>query len=191
MNLSIESASNNLEGLGKKELWKVRNERSDGYGIRIREKAFLTELIKNDGRIVPAYEAAFPDEAGRVSDVTKLTRGKGILSRGRVQEYMQTVLASKEISPEWVIGEIAGIAKDKDTERTSDKLKALELLGKFLKLFKSDEVGTKNTINLNISENTARRIFERRKRYETGGRGEFIDIGGESGATVNGEENAD
>jgi hypothetical protein len=190
MNFTIESTSNNLEGLGKKALWKVRNKRSDGYGIRIREKAFLTELIKNDGRIVPAYEAAFPDEAGRVSDVTKLTRGKGILSRGRVQEYMQTVLASKEISPEWVIGEIAGIAK-KNGGLTSDRLSALALLGKFLKLFKSDEIGTKNTINLNISEDTARRIFERRKRYETGGRGEFIDIGGEPSVTVNGEENTD
>lgn len=183
MNLTIESGSNNLEGLGKKELWKVRNERMDGYGIRIREKAFLTELIKNDGRIVPAYEAAFPDEAAKVSDVTKLTRGKGILGRGRVQEYMQTVLASKEISPEWVLGGIADVAKQ--TESDSDKLKALELLGKFLKMFKGDEA-VRSTINLNISEDTARRILERRKRYETGGRGEFIDIGGDGSVVVNG-----
>jgi len=188
MKLTIEPESNNLEQLGKKELWRVRNERMEGYGTRLRERLFLSELLKNDGRIVPAYEAAFPDEAKKVSDGTKLSRGKGILARGRVQEYMREILESKDISPEWVIG---GIKKTVDEcENPSDKFKGYEMIGKILKMFKGEET-TKNTINLNISEDTARRIFDRRNKYRTGDKGEFIDIGGNASVSVNGEKNVD
>lgn len=177
------------------ELVDIRKERADGYGIRLREKAYLTALLKNDGKLIPAYEEAFPSEAAKVEDGAKLKRAKAILKRTWVQEYMRKMLESKEVSPEWIVGSVVEIARRSNADK--DKLRALEILAKITKLIGGAEgSSTKNTINLNISEDTAVRLLARRERYETGGRGDFIDVkGGDEpegviGDIVDGEENA-
>lgn len=169
--------------------WQTENARMDGYGIELREKAFLTALLRNDGKIVPAYRDVFPDEAEKIGTQTMLSRGKKILERTAVQEQMKKMLKSNEVNPEFVLGGIVEIAKG--AERDADKLKGYELLGKFLKLFGSADQ-KKNTFNININEDTARRLLERRERHEVGGRGDFIDVRvdgeGDDGSGVDGEE---
>lgn len=151
--------------------------RVEGYGLRDKEMRFVGELLKADGKVVEAYEKAFGNEEG-LSDDAMLRRGRKIMERPRVRKRMMEVLGSKEISPEWVVGKIKEVI-DGVGERSSDKLKALEMLAKVMKMLGagSSEV-TKNTINVNISEDTAIRLLERRRKHETGGRGDFIDIKG-------------
>lgn len=167
------------------ELQEIEKERVDGFGIRLIEKIFLQSLLRHDGKLVSAYRDAFPDE--KVSPMVMLRRAKKIVERKRVKDYMGQMLESKEISPEFVLGGITDIAKN--AKRDADRLKGYELLGKFLKMFKTE--GTKNTtLNLNINEDTARRLLERRGRHEIGGRGDFIDVNreGDDGDLIDGEE---
>lgn len=165
------------------EKWRIENTRMEGYGIQLVEKNFLSCLLRNDGRIVMAYREAFPDAVKDVSAKQMLRRGRMILKRGRVQEYMKQMLKSKEVGPEYVLGGIMEIAQG--GSRDMDRLKAYELLGKFLKMFQS-EGSTKNIYNLNIGEDTATRLLERRGKYEIGGRGDFIDVRGDEGVGSNG-----
>jgi hypothetical protein len=168
--------------------WRTENARMDGFGIRLREKAYLSALLRNDGKIVPAYRQAFPEEAKRVGAQTMLERGKKILARGAVKEQMEKMLQSKEISPEYVLGGIVEVAKG--AEQDKDKLRGYELLGKFLKMFGSGGV-EKTTYNINIDEDTARRLLERRDRYEIGGRGDFVDVKDDGEADESGGEHGE
>jgi hypothetical protein len=167
------------------DIQKAEDARVGGFGIRLVEKVFLQSLLRHDGKLVSAYRDAFPDE--KVSATTMLKRAKRIVERDRVKEYMKQMLVSKEISPEFVLGGITEIAKG--AKRDSDRLHGYELLGKFLKMFKTESKGS-TTLNLNINEDTARRLLERRERHEVGGRGDFIDVNGrgEDRDIIDGEE---
>ncbi len=159
-----------MENKGVRKLEDVRME---GFGVQLKEKLFLSELLRHDGKIVPAYRAAFPDEAKGVSDGVALRRGQGILSRNRVKEYMEKMMKSKEVGIEYILGGITRIAEEGESDAV--KLKAFETLGKYLKMFQTEDKGSK-TININIDGKTAERLLERRKKYEIGGRGDFIDV---------------
>jgi hypothetical protein len=169
---------------------QMREEVVEGYGIRIKEVVFLEKLIECDGKVIPAYEKAFGEEAEGMSNLMKKRAAYQIMNRVEVRKKMERMFKVKDISAEGVLGGIQKIAEGEMT-RDGDKLKAWELLGKFLKLFGKGEE-RRETINLNIDEGTAVRLLERRSRYETGGRGDFIDVrggGGESGDS-DGEEDA-
>ncbi len=181
---------NKIKKLGKKEIFRIEETRVGGFGLRLTEKVFLNALLVNDGKLAASYRAAFPEEAAKVCIATQLSRAKAIVGRASVQGYMEQILESKEISPEFILGGISKIAKNGLQEK--DQLHAYELLGKFLKMFKSEAKGS-TTLNLNINESTATRLLERRQKHEIGGRGDFIDVnpGGGSGNDVDGEEKFD
>lgn len=177
----------------EKDIMGIEDARAGGLGLRMTEREFLRALVRHEGKIVSAYREVFPDEAKQISPNTMLKRGKKILERKVVKEYMARTMRANEVSVEYVLGGIIDVADN--AKKDVDRLKGYELLGRFLKMFGDGNNGSNNTFNINISEDTARRLLERRGRYEIGGRGDFIDVkddkGGGRGDVINGEEIVD
>ncbi len=62
-----------------------------------------------------------------------------------VQKYLQDALEKEHITPDWILGQIKSLATGSKSEQT--KLRALELLGKYLKMFSESP---KSQLNLNV-----------------------------------------
>lgn len=105
--------------------------------LSLRHQTFLSEYVQNGFNASKAYQAVYEDsseDAARKSASRLMTR-----------EDIQKALAERvqAISPDYVLSEIQSIG-DKAI-RPSDKLRAMELLGKYHALFKE----TNQNLNLN------------------------------------------
>lgn len=144
---------------------------------------FVMALERNGGDVMKAVRSLNP--GWRQWDDDKV-RAKGIelLRREGVGEAIREALNSFKVTPMRVIGMLERIATNAD--RDSDRLKALEMLGKWCNIF--NETKTQNvTNNLHISEDAAVRLLERRGSHVID-RGRFVDASGETSSVIDGEE---
>jgi len=85
--------------------------------------------------------------------------------KGRdVEKAIQKELESfqlKELTPEKVLGKLYSIVFDNDNQyKSSDKVRCLELIGKYLSLFKDTLNVKTEDINLNMSQDELKRELE-------------------------------
>lgn len=146
-------------------------------------RRFVDALVAASGNLSAAVRNAYPSYAGRsAEDCYK--RGMVIMKKEKVKELVEQEMKAQGVSVGGIINDIVVISKE--AGRDADKLRALELLGKFKKMFES-EVVKNQTLNLNISEDAARRILERRDKFNIGKGGRFQgidDSGGDSSVDV-------
>ena len=78
-------------------------------------------------------------------------------------------------------------------DRDTDRLKALEMLGKWCRIFNEDGKVINVHNNLNISEDAAVRLLERRHKFDIGQGGKFLGVNapGDTGHVVDGETQPD
>lgn len=99
--------------------------------LSARQKRFIAEYLKDCNGGKAAIRAGYSEVSARVQAVKLLKRNdvKALVSKGLAKQVKRT-----EVKADQVIAELALVAFSK-IEKTSDKLKALELLGKHLSLF--------------------------------------------------------
>jgi len=76
-----------------------------------------------------------------------------------VKEQINKALTKTNVNPDYVLGNIKRIAENSDKEST--QLKALELLGKYLKLFSDTDKKTNVNFNVDLTYEQAQRILKR------------------------------
>lgn len=159
--------------------WKLARENRD----------FLLALEKHEGDLVMAVKSCNSGYRA-YSEEKCLEYGKKLLKRDGVGDSIKQSLRAYKVTPMRIIAMIEQIAMGAD--RDSDKLKALEMLGKWCNIFNQDRP-TQVTNNLNITEDAAVRLLERRASYQIGDGGKFLDVhdGGSEGDGHDGEEELD
>lgn len=120
--------------------------------LSLRHQTFLSEYVQNGFNASKAYRDVYLTEDEGVS--------RACASRLLTNENIQKALAElvNKITPEYVLSLISSIAMD--GKRDSDRLRAMELLGKYHALFKD------TTQNLNIHAITSDDLEGLRKRLE-------------------------
>ena len=117
------------------------------------QKIFVNEYLI-DRNATRAYKAAYP---GIKNDNTAAASGNRLLRNDKVAEYIKERMAEKaertEVKGDDVIRELATIGFAKTTSvnefevKTSDKLKALELIARILGMF-TDKSEIKATVSI-------------------------------------------
>lgn len=162
----------------------------NAFGPEIETREFIAKLVECKGMLVEAVKKFFPHYNYSTDEVCYV-KGMDALSSTRAKELLKGALDANSISVDDIINQIADIVKDEKTA-ARDKLRGLELLGKFKEVFVDRKIGSVNTYNLNISEDAATRLLERRGRYDIGTGGKFNDVKVRSGGdVVDGEEVSD
>jgi hypothetical protein len=87
--------------------------------------------------------------------------GSKYLKDSRVKAFVREALSSQLISPEWVLVKLKNIAEEGESE--SVQLRALELLGKYLKLFSDDVKKTNAYLNIDLTNEQAFKILRSNK----------------------------
>ena len=162
------------------EDWKISRENRD----------FILALETHDGDPYAAFKSLnvqyrkWPKEKCR-------SRVVEILRRTEVRGAIEDALRSYKVFPSRIIGMIERIASTAD--RDTDRLKALEMLGKWCRIFNEDGKVINVHNNLNISEDAAVRLLERRHKFDTGQGGKFLGVyvEGDTGNVVDGETQPD
>lgn len=101
-----------------------------------RHQTFLSEYVQNGFNATKAYKDVY-DPA---NDNVAAACSSRLLSKDKIQKALEERV--QNITPEWVLSEIQSVGKE--ATRPSDKLRALELLGKYHALFKD----TSQNLNL-------------------------------------------
>jgi hypothetical protein len=161
-------------------------ERYSIFAPELEARAFVDKLVENNGEVVKTMRQLYPT-LKQQGAVYVMKKGLELCEALRVKELIKEALDKKSISVESIVSKILEISKS--AKRDSDKLRALELLGKFKNMFNDGMGGNKVEYNLNISEDAARRLLERRTRYDIGQAGRFN--GGSTCDVINGEEVVD
>jgi len=143
---------------------------------------FVMALERHGGDVVKATRSLNPAWNSWSEDKVK-AKSIELLRRNGVGEAIRDALSSFKVTPMRIIGMLERIASKAD--RDSDRLKALEMLGKWCNIF--NETKTQNvTNNLHISEDAAVRLLERRQNHVID-RGRFVDAPGENSSVIDGE----
>jgi phage terminase small subunit len=97
-----------------------------------KQKRFVAEYIIDLNATQAAIRAGY-------SPQTAYSQGQRLLKNVEVQEYVekakQKLIVRSDITIERVLRELASIGLDNEKERTTDRLKALELIGKHLGMY--------------------------------------------------------
>jgi phage terminase small subunit len=124
-----------------------------------RQKRFVAEYLIDPNQKQAAIKAGY-------SEKTAEQIGYQLLQKTSVAEAIakaQEKRAKKaDVTAAKVLQELADIGFDKDNERTTDRLKALELMGKHLAMF-TDKVEMKATIT-EADVRLVEKVYERLER---------------------------
>lgn len=104
---------------------KVRRTKAN-HGMSLKQRKFADEYLRTGSEKLAA------EKAYNVQGPTASSIGCENLAKPVISDYVQTQLRMQDITPEFVIQRIAEETKD---DNSLIRLKALELLGKHLKLF--------------------------------------------------------
>lgn len=96
------------------------------HGMSIKQRKFADEYIRTGSEKLAA------EKAYNVIGTNATAIGSQNVAKPIIAEYIEKQLRMKDITPEFVI---EGIAREAADENSIIRLKALELLGKHLKLF--------------------------------------------------------
>ena len=141
------------------------------FGPEIEVREFIAKLVECKGNLVDAVKRFFPHYNYSTDEVCYV-KGMDALNSKRAKELLKSALDANSISVDDIVNQIAIIVKDEKTA-PRDKLRGLELLGKFKEVFIDKKIIGGATYNLNISEDAATRLLERRGKYDIGTGGKF------------------
>ena len=111
----------------------------DKDGLTVKERRFIEAYLQHGNGSQAAREAGFDiGKYGGGSTKAKEQKiasalGEQYLNKPHIKTYMAKIMLRRKISPEAILSRIDQLADN--AERDSDKLRALELLGKHVKLF--------------------------------------------------------
>ena len=142
------------------ELKRVEDmENYNVFGPEREARKFIEVLIESDGNLVRAMRKIKP-HLRKENVETVYEKGLRMIRGHRIQELMTEELNKEGATASKIVSDLYKISQD-ETTAVKDKLRALELLGKFRKIFDIDDrKGT--TYNLNISADAAERLLSRR-----------------------------
>lgn len=113
-----------------------------------KQKLFCDEYLI-DMNATRAYKAVY---ATCKKDGTARTNGNKLLTKTDIQAYLDSRRKAIEekaiITQEMILKELKSIAFDKEKEHTTNRLKAIELAGKHIGMFKE----TNMNVNMNYEE---------------------------------------
>lgn len=124
----------------KKTVAKKPAPRVGAQDLRIRKETFALEYVKCLNARKSAIVAGYT-EVSAATQGSKLLRDPYV--QEKINEYLENAAKNTEVTVENIINATAKIAFAEYGERTSDRLKALELLGKKFGIW--DGVSGKNT----------------------------------------------
>ena len=99
-------------------------------------KTFVLNYISN-GKAIESYKKAGYSHKGADSGAYRLLKNKGICRA--IQACESAVAKESDLTVEWISSQIQGIAQS-ETAKPQDRLRALELLGKYKGMFKEQSV---------------------------------------------------
>ncbi len=141
------------------------------------EMKFVKNLRESEGRLIEAVLATFP-ELKKCDNETRYAKGQEMLKR--TTKRMSSALKALGADPTYIIASVLDIAEN--SEKDAVRLKAFQMLAEFNKMFGAEKPGNQIINNLNISEDAAVRILERRRKHDIGAGGSFLGLraGGDS-----------
>ena len=158
--INIEELENKIETLENPE---DRELAQDILKINKPQKRgkYLKEVTPKERRLIKAY-IRWPDDSMKACKAagynpTSVLSANAIVHRVRrkSEATMQKELENAELSADWIVRKIIEVVNN--SKRDSDKLKALELLGKYMRMF-TDKVevsgGTVNKYELSVKDMT-------------------------------------
>jgi hypothetical protein len=123
------------------------------YGLNEKQINFCRYYVKN-GSAGLSYKKAYGDNMGKeLAQGSCYTNGSRLLKKDNIQLYLnvlrkeQTKKANMEIAD--IISSLEDVATDVG-QKTSDKLKALEMLGKYFGIWQ-DKVNVSNDMQIEIN----------------------------------------
>jgi len=129
------------------------------FGPEREAREFINALVSSNGNLISAMRSMFPPLKNRDIEYV-YERGMKMIAGSRIKELMVEELNKEGATVSKIVSDLYKISQD-ETTAIKDKLRALELLGKFRKIFDmEDKKG--DTYNLNISEDAAKRLLTRR-----------------------------
>jgi hypothetical protein len=160
------------------------------FGPELEIRKFIKTLVESNGELDKAMRVYLPS-SGKWSLDERMIYGLKMVQSKRGKELIEEAFQVMGLDTTNIIKRIDDIAKG--AKRDSDKLKALELLGKFRNLFEDGRRRKEGDVynNLYVTEDAAVRILERRNKHKIGAGGKFIDDSGEERTIVDGEEVVD
>lgn len=115
------------------EIEKV-GERAEDYGLNEKQKRFCEYYIKNQSAGQAYYRAYATDMNKEISMGSAYTNGAKLLKSDKIKNYLNVLHKETKkrnlMEMEEIISELVDIATTPAT-KTSDKLRALELIGKY------------------------------------------------------------
>jgi hypothetical protein len=169
-------------------------EEVEGYNVfrpELEAREFVDKLVEANGKLSVVVRRMFPAYKERTVAECEV-KGQRMLKGSRVQELVQEALNAKKVSVDGIVSDVYEVSKS--AAKDADKLRALELLAKFKQMF-GPSIGSVN-YNLNLSEDAATRLLERRQKFNVGPGGTFSGVretedGGEErvgGDVIDGQE---
>lgn len=129
------------------------------FAPELEARGFVDALIEKEGNLASAVRAWKPSMRGYSNDQL-IEVGQRLIEGGRIKKLINEFLDSKKVSIPQIVSDIYDISQNKDAQ-DKDRLRALELLGKFKQIF-DDTKDSGNVYNLNISNDAAERLLKRR-----------------------------
>ncbi len=123
------------------------------YGLNERQQAFCEYYLKN-GSAGLSYQKAYDSDGSRGLKIGSCyTNGSRLLKKDNIKNYINIlkgeVKKGKLLDVEEILSELTDIAKDFGS-KTSDKIRALELLGKHHAMWQ-DKLNVSNDMQIEIN----------------------------------------
>lgn len=123
------------------------------YGLNERQMQFCEYYVKNGSAGLSYQKAYDPDGSRGLKMGSCYSNGHRLLKSEKINNYLNIlrsqIKTERVLSAEDILGELTEIAQDFGT-KTSDKLRALELLGKHLALWQ-DKVNVSNDMVIEVN----------------------------------------
>ena len=119
--------------------------------LTVNEQVFCVNLVKTGDKYKSFTKAGYKakNKASAASAVSRLLKSERVLAE--IDRLKEEVLLAGGVTVERIAGNLAGIAFNKDNPN-ADRSRALELLGRHLKMYTDNVHSTGDGLKINISE---------------------------------------
>lgn len=141
--------------------------RAEDFGLNEKQKRFAEYYVKNQSAGMSYKKAYGDDERKELTMGSCYTNGSKLLKSDKIKNYLNVlrkdIKKKNTMEVDDLVHELQEIINDVGGVKMSDKLKAIELMGKFFGMFtEKHEISQNSTIEINLTglENNPLKVIE-------------------------------
>ena len=146
---------------------EVVGQRAEDFGLNEKQKRFCEYYVKNQSAGKSYFQAYSIDENKKIGMNSAYSNGSKLLKSDKIKNYLNVLRRETKkkamLSVEDIVNELETIISDVGGVKMSDKLKAIELLGKYHGAWLDKmEVNSNSNIEINLTgiENNPMKVIE-------------------------------